>query len=320
MRIDPILAGLRREPAPQLHAQAVLTAVRDAWRTDEILGELDHYAAGADLVDCPSLDCALTELNRGRALVDALFAPVLETLAQHPLGHVPLRHQYSPGLAVLQLAEVGRAALSLLCYEAVPPERQRRASTVCFAGGERHELCLAGAAETRFFEVLREDSHRADLDCEPRLLRVGDAVTMAGPRRTKLVDAPQRRLVILRLSRADLQPHPAREYRIADGALVHVASGDRRESGAEMAAAVLGAMRRQDAVPVLGELVRDGSDHLRWQALRQLLTLDTGAGFAALMAIAGDLADPLAIPAGALRASLIEAHPILAQPSSPCPA
>ena len=61
-----------------------------------------------------------------------------------------------------------------------------------------------------------------------------------------------------------------------------------------------------------------GSDHFRWQALCQALALDTATGFETLAAIAGDTADALAAPAGALRASLIERHPSLARWSRPC--
>lgn len=324
MRIDPILAQLRRDPAPQLAAQTALEAARDEWRKTPaiaaLLGELDRYGAGASIGDCPGLECALTELDEARALVEPLVARLLAALVAHPLGHSPLRHQYAQGLAVVQLAQSGRAALSLVCYEARPPGATA-AATVCFAGGERRELCLAGAAEARFFEVLREEPGRADLDCESRRLAAGDALVFAGARHTKIVDRPLRRLVLLRLSRTELAPPPAQEYRIADGVLVHRASGDRAESRDEMAAAVLGAMGRADAAPVLAGIAQGGaSDHLRWQAIRQALALDAGAGFAALSLIARDPADALAAPAGALRASLVERHPALAEWNAPCPA
>lgn len=324
MRIDSAIAELRRDPAPQLEAQAALEAARDAWRATPaiavLFAELDRYGAGEGLGDCPRLECALTDLRDARALVDPLVARLIAGLAAHPLGHSPLRHQYAPGLAVIQLALAGRAALSLLCYEARPP-KYAAAASVCFAGGERHELCLAGAADARFFEVLREEPGRADLDCENRRLAAGDALVFAGARHTRIVDRPLGRLVLLRLSRTELAPPPAHEYRIVDGALVHRASGDRAESRDEMAAAVLGAMGRGDAAPVLARIaLGSASDHLRWQAIRQALALDARAGFTALSSIARDPADSLAAPAGALRASLVERHLALAEWRPRCPA
>ncbi len=286
--------------------------------------ELRRYGEGECLSACPVLDSLVSDLDFAHELVGGLVSATADALVEAPLGHVPFRHQYSPGLAVLQLATSRDAALSLLCYEVRGPE-DPLAETVCFAGGERLELCMEGAADARFFEVLREEPQHADLDCEIRRILPGDALAFAGPRHTKIVDRPLRRMVMLRISRisrisrSDPAPSPAREYRVADGALVHRASGDRAESRDEMAMAVLGAMRRADAGPVLaGVAGGQGSDHLRWQALRQALALDTAAGFAALTAIARNAGDALAPSAGALRASLIERHPELATWIAPC--
>lgn len=319
MRIDPTIAQLRRDTAPQLRAQAALEAARDAWRSDTaisaLLCELDRYGAGVGLADCPRLESALADLGEARALVDPLVSLLVERLAAHPLGHVPLRHQYAQGLAVVQLAQAGLAALSLVCYEARSPN-STAVATVCFVGGERREMCLAGAAEARFFEVLREEPGRADLDCEACRLTAGDSLVFAGARHTKIVDKPLGRLVLLRLSRTDPTPPPALEYRIADGALVHCASGDRAASRDEMAAAVLGAMGRREAAPTLADIARaPGGSHLRWRLLCEALALDTASGFAALADIAADPEDDLSAPAGALRATLIERHASLARAS-----
>jgi hypothetical protein len=61
-----------------------------------------------------------------------------------------------------------------------------------------------------------------------------------------------------------------------------------------------------------------GSAHLRWQAVRECLALDTARGFALLSRIAADPADDLSTSAGALRAQLVETYPQLE--SGPCPA
>jgi hypothetical protein len=71
-------------------------------------------------------------------------------------------------------------------------------------------------------------------------------------------------------------------------------------------------MKRREAAPAMARIAREkGPDSLRWEALREALALDTAQGFAALCAIARSPLDPLAGPAGALRAQLIEAHPRL---------
>lgn len=324
MRIDPMLAALRRDPAPQLAAQAALEACVEGWRASPVaartLAELERYGGGAELSDCPALASALEVPSVAHGLLAELIASFARAMKAHPLGHVPLRHQYSAGIAVQQLAVAGRASLALVCYETCSSRAETR--TVCFAGGERHELCLAGAAEVRIFELVGDREGGARLACTPRRIAAGEQLCFAGGRRTKIVDAPQRRLAILRLARSEERAVPAREFRIADGALVHVASGDRAESRDEMAMAVLGALGRRDAVPAIAAVGRagDASPHLRWQAVRHALALDTAAGFSLLTALALDPFDPLATPAGALHAHLVECHLQLAAGSAPCPA
>jgi hypothetical protein len=86
--------------------------------------------------------------------------------------------------------------------------------------------------------------------------------------------------------------------------------------------ALLGRMRRAETAPVMAAIAREPGDaSLRWQALRECLALDTAAGLAALSYLARTGDDPLAPPAGALRAQLIETHPELhALDSAACPA
>ena len=136
-------------------------------------------------------------------------------------------------------------------------------------------------------------------------------------------------LVSLKLQRRAAGCGETREYDLADGTLVHQAAGTARDSRLELAATLLGRMGRSDAAPALADLATEpGSASLRWQALRECLGLDTATGFAALCRIAADAADPLAAPAGALRARLVEQHPQLATlqsvrtgpGASPCPA
>lgn len=311
-----MLASLRRDPAPQQRDQAAVQLAFKGWASSSAaqpaLDELASFGAGAGLADCPHLGAVVTDMAAGRRLLDGLTGPVLRVLESHPLAQVPMRHQYSPGLGLMQLATAGRAALSLVVYEALHDARARVVESVCFAGGDRHEICIAGAAEARFFEITHESPDRAGLTFVRRELTEGVSISLAGPRHAKIVDRPRGRLVVLRLSRTDEQSAPAREYRIADGALLHRASGNRAESRDEMAMAVLGAMERSDAVPAILSRTANASDHLRWQGIRHALALGTGAGFAALSAVAHDGDDPLAGPAVRLRAQLLSQHPVLA--------
>ena len=111
-----------------------------------------------------------------------------------------------------------------------------------------------------------------------------------------------------------------REFRLADGTLAHQAAGNPRESRFELAAALLGRMGRSDAAPLLAAMAEEhGGQSLRWQSLKECLGLDSGTGFAALSRIAAQAGDPLAAPAAALRAQLLERYPQLAE-AVRCPA
>jgi len=109
-----------------------------------------------------------------------------------------------------------------------------------------------------------------------------------------------------------------------EGRLVHQSAGTIGESAQELMLALLGRMKRADAVPLMARMSGEGGESLRWQALRECLALDSGAGFRALCAIAADPGDVLAAPAGALRAQLLEAYSVLAgmleAEDMPCPA
>ena len=321
MRIDPKLRALRGDSASQRNAQLALERVCDEWRSGEgfdALGELEAYGRGASLDDCPTLETLIGDGSQAHDLVAALMQPMLACLAKNPTGHVPIRHQHSDGLSVLQLAQSGRAALTLLLYTELGGAE---AKSACFAGGERHEAALAGSADIRFLELLEERRDRAAIDCDTRRITAGEVMHFAGRNNTKSILRVHGRLAVLRLSRTDEVPGDACEYALDDGRLLHRASGSRHESGLEMKAALLGRMGRRDAAPVLARLSREGSDHARWQALRECLALDSGLGFAALTRMASDPGDPLATTAGTLRAQLLETYPQLASKElAECPA
>lgn len=317
--ISPTLARLRLDPAPQLVAQRAMEAARADWLAlpgvAAIVAGLDRYGAGAPLRDCPRLEELTASLETARRFAEQFVAVQLEALREQPLGFIAFRHRLSRGLAILQLATAGRASLTLLSYSAVSQERPQ---SVCFTGDERHEIVIEGQARARIFSLSRDLGNRAELGRETIRLSPGNRYAAMDGRRARIVDLPEPTLTVLRLAREEARPRPSHEYRIADGALIHVASGDRAESRDEMAAAVLGALGRRDAVPVLLEVASEGSDHARWQAVRQVLALDSGAGFALLTRLAGDPLDSLAGPAGALRASLLDSYPQLARASEPC--
>jgi hypothetical protein len=183
------------------------------------------------------------------------------------------------------------------------------ARSAAFSPAEEWTVVLAGTGEGRLVERTAEGS----LVQHPLRFGPGMALGRNLEREALLIDRVPGSLVMLRLNRRRSGAVPVREYELASGALIHQAASDPRESRMELAITLLGRMRRADAAPELAAIALEPGrgDSLRWQAMRECLGLDTAMGFRALTTLARSADDPLAVPAGALRAQLVEQYPVL---------
>ncbi len=154
---------------------------------------------------------------------------------------------------------------------------------------------------------------RADLSVSDVSLRPGSLIVRDARSRHMRLDRVEGCLVSLRLQRRLPDAGPTREYALADGALVHQAAGTPVDSRTELMMALLGRMGRTDAAPAMAAIACEaGSTPMRWQALRECLSLDTAAGFVcAERGRAPRRTTNLAPAAGALRSQLIESYPQL---------
>ncbi|MCR2835095.1 hypothetical protein [Parerythrobacter lacustris] len=310
MRVDPAITALRGDVASQRRSQAALEAVKAAWRADAgagVVEGLQRYAQGAKLGDCAMLAAEFLGSDLGR--IRELLSGWLDCLSRHPFGHVPARHQYSGGIGLIQLAESGGAALSLVLHEASSAQKEPR--TVSFVDAERHEFVLAGKGCASGYRWSGRDGDQPEsrqLSLEP-----GSLVALPDRYQAKQVVRVDQSLVMLRLSRAPERPRPSVELCLADGRIVHRATGDRRESCREMAMAVLTAMGRTDAVPALAARALLGGCEERWQTLRHCLALDGSEGMRLLRMVASDTTDPLNASAAQLLAVLAQRFPEFAQ-------
>lgn len=320
---NPELRRLRHNVFRQREMSDAMASARVAWsaRPDvfQVLEDLGHFGTGAHLAQLPSLSRLFAEPGAAAALAQGWVCAVGNALAREPLAQPGFRHQASRGATVMLLSKRGDAELALVCYDGANGPGLGPVTSGFFAPVERHEAFLAGSA--RLLLVRRDDPVVGpDSFLFERLdVREGAILSQTGSRVTKAFEHIEGRLVVLRLSRPDAAGGPVQEYRLADGALIHQSSSNKHESCQEMMMAVLGRMGRVDAVPAMERLARSGNEHLRWQALRHCLALSPAKGFRSLAQIACSAGDPLAIPAGALRAQLVEAYPELAkQESEPC--
>jgi hypothetical protein len=327
MQIHPDLTALRSDDAPQRLDQQALHRALEKWQCGPFAGGLDadleKLAAGAALDGLPLLG-ALFGADAGAAtqFARSLLAALTDAMASAPLGQVPLRHFSDDTIAMLMLARRGSVSLALQVIDGRGIARRPPPASASFAPGETWERVLSGQAEASRLELDAIHPRGAQVRTAPCRLSAGDLLYRDGAREVLQFQAIRGTLVSLKLQRRDTSGEPTREYALPGGELLHQAASTSRDSRLELAATLLGRMGRSDAAPVLAAMAEEtGSAALRWEALRECLGLDTGQGFAALTTIARRADDPLAAPAGALRAQLLETYPALAaldQGGAPC--
>ncbi|PLK26593.1 hypothetical protein [Novosphingobium sp. TH158] len=321
MEVRPEIAALQAEPVRQVQAQAGLTAALASWQEGAearpVLAGFSRYARGAPLAEQRALaDLFGADGDSARALVAPLIDAFSRELAREPLGIVPLRHFADGMMASLMLAREADCLLTLVAIDGAGLAARPKPRSAGFAPAEEWEVVIAGSGRARLVERCGDRIATHGIDLSPGL-----ALGRDGAREALIFDDVDGVLLMLRLQRRHDLMQPKLEVSLEDGRVLHRANATPQESRLEVAVALLGRMGRADAAPVLAEIARDEShgDSLRWQALRECLGLDTRTGFWTLTAIARAGSDALAIPAGALRAQLLETYPQLAE-VDPCPA
>ena len=320
MHIAPEIGALIAEPVLLDRAQERHAAALAAWQAGPdaapVLEAFAAFAGGAALARCPALAALFGGEGAAAGFVGSLTEAILPAIAAEPFGHVPLRHQANPASATLLLAQEAGASLTLVAIAGPALARMAPPRSVAFAPAEEWDVVLAGTGEGRLVERLADGG----LVQHPLALAPGLALGRDVEREALLVDRVPGSLVLMRLNRRRTGAVPVREHDLASGALIHQAASDPRESRMELAIALLGRMGRADAAPQLAAVALEEGrgESLRWQALRECLGLDTAAGFRALAELARRPGDGLAVPAGALRAQLLEAYPVLSEVES-CP-
>lgn len=319
MLIRPEIAALRGDDAPQRQAQQALHQVMAGWRGEagvaEVLRDLAAFAAWKPLSECAALSALFDDGGiAARDLAGGFVAAAARGLSDWPLAHLPPRHFHDDLLSTLVLAREGNVTLSLVAMDGAALATRPQPTSAGFWPGEAWEVLLAGSGEALLVDAREANEREARLVTRNLALSPGRVICRDAARQALIPLAVSGTLVSLRLQRRQEGAGVAREYDLASGRLVHQAAGNPRDSRIELMIAMLARMKRREAAPLMADIAcGEGSAPLRWQALRECLALDTATGFAALCRVAGNPADALAVPAGALRAQLIEAHPRLAE-------
>jgi hypothetical protein len=325
MHIRPELQALRGDDTPQRHAQTAVRAVHQRWRMQgpgqQTEAEVALFAGGAVLDDLPLLSALFApgDDSAGQFVAD-LMARMLKQLAAEPLSQVPLRYATDAAHSTLLIARHGTTRLVLQAIDGAGMARKPAPRSASFGPTETIERVLAGSADAIQVRAAALRPDGAELAFQPITLQPGSVRHRFGANEVQMLQRVPAQLVTLKLQRRASAAEITREYRLSDGQLVHQAAASPRDSRLELSAALLGQMGRRDAAPLLAAMAEEhGSAALRWQALRECIGLDSAVGFVALCRISQNAGDPLAAPAGALRAHLLESYPELAG-ACPCPA
>ncbi len=325
MLIRPELEALRSYDAPQRRAQGLLGQALDRWRATPLVAaadaELAQWGQGAALDDLPVLSALFAgDDSQAAEFCAGLVGLILAELEREPLGQSPLRHYMDGSLAAVTVLRRGTTVLTLQAIDGHKLARAAAPVSVRFVPAETIDVILAGHARADRIELAGCKPGGADLVRTACALAPGAVSHREGWRQSLHYTQIDGSLVMLRLQRRTGDDGTAREFSLEDGSLLHQAAASPRDSRLELTAALLGRMGRADAAPLLAAMAEEqGQPSLRWQMLRECLALDTARGFETLCRLAAEPSDPLAAPAGALRAQLIEAYPQLAG-IEPCPA
>ena len=319
MRIDQQLKALQGNRALQRRLQAQIEQISSDWRNSRqnsaLDQELERYAQGIPLGKLPKLSNLMRSHSEATRFVESLCDAIVSALAEAPLAQIPLRHSFSKGFLTIRIAGHGSATLSLLCYERRDDLAEPVSAT--FADQEQHEIVVAGIAEGLLHSLDKSGRIRT----EAMTWRPGDYQRIKARRMSRHFLSVPGSMVMLQLARIPKRPAPTRELALESGALIHQACGDKSVSQSEMALAVLGAMQRKDAVPAMAVAAMSGPAHLRWEAIRQTLSIDPVEGMRLLSNVASDPEDQLRPPAHQLREKLVQTYPQLLQEQvTPCPA
>ena len=315
MHVHPLIAALRSDPASQRRSQAVMEDSIAAWRSGEQVAALESdlrsFGCGASLGDLPALETLMFDHKRAIGFADRFNQAVIAGLHREPLGEAPLRHTLRDGFSHLQLMQSGGATLSICAYEPVVDPRQPVSAQ--FADCEIFEIVVSGEARGEFYNLEPLGSGAVRIETTPMLLIAGDRVHRRARQDSRQLLTVTRSLLALQLSRVPKTPGPAYEYRLSDAALINQVSGDKKASEKMMALAVLGALGHRDGLGAMDAFATN-SDHdldARWEAVRQILAMDTQRGMDLLGRLASMKADALAQPASNLIQHLHTIEPAL---------
>ena len=315
MKVDEKIVALRGDRTLQHRSTQRMESARAQWLAGElprlIEAEIGRLASSEAMEQLPHLRRLLGEFETASGFVEGFLASFVDGLRDEPLGLVPCSHSCQDGLTIVRLFSHGGVDLSLIAYanrrEGDPP------TSTIFADRWVREIVIAGKGTALLHRLGQSSS--GDCSISSRTIRLGPGSKLDLPDHcsSRQIVGAEAGLVVLQLSCTPDWPRPTREHCLADGRMLRQACGSKAVSQQEIALAVLGALKRKDAVPAMAALAVEGPPHLRWEAIRHTIALEPLAGVRTLTETAAREGDELALPAAQLRAQLFATCPQFAE-------
>lgn len=240
----------------------------------------------------------------------------LDLLRADPFARPPLRPvgggDGAPGSLVL--AERGAVRLSLQLWPFAthaPTPAQAvfipgRAALYILTGGgamlRQHIVAISAAEEAGTFTA---SAAAACCSTAPRPLRAGEMLRLDTARQSVTFEGAGADILFLELTVQPPSPLPIRTYDLASGRLIHVSASRRDSSFRAMALALLRHLGRTDAAPLFAAETASEDFAARWNAMRELVALDSAAARPLLAAMAATDPHPEVRRAAATTQSLI---------------
>ena len=238
----------------------------------------------------------------GRAMADGeglaqIFSCLVQAAAADPYFRPALRNVTSPIHSGILLFDTPALTLfvAVMPAEGLAAKRRNRdgARSIVFPGHRSlYKFIRSGGATFSFWEApvieagfTETGSGRCRL-LERRRIEDGELLEMDGRRHSYVIDHAVSDLVYLQASTSAGRAPLSVEYDSETLEFVGASSTDEVSSRTQMMLSLLRTMERDDAVPVMIEMLDNPHFYARWQAIRELLALDAQAALPRLEAMA----------------------------------
>ena len=311
----------RTDTARRSGVRGAMAALDAAWiRADTapggLLAQIDALASAAVPADVviERLLPWLTDTHWLQGRIDT----ALDLLRTEFFARPPLRllggGDGGPGSLVL--AERGVVRLSLQLWPFATLARALAPTRVVFTPGHAalHVLVSGGASIHRHdVPVMASEEEggftsRGAAPCHsrpPRPLQHGETLRLDTARQNVTLAGAGADVLLLELAVQPPSPLPIRAYDVASGRLLHVSASRRDSSFRQMALALLRQLGRSDAEPLFAAETASEDFAARWNAMRELVVLDSAAARPLLEAMAASDPHPEVRHAAAATYALI---------------